>query len=81
MVFQSFLKDFPKPFLRGWLHEGLDFAGPRNRVHKKGDMLRAVQEQERGRVALDLKDVLLVDGEAVKLLAFQDRTEPNSETA
>ena len=50
-------------------------------MHKKGDMLRAVQEQERGRVALDLKDVLLVDGEAVKLLAFQDRTEPNSETA
>lgn len=36
------------------------------------DMLRAVLEQERGRVALDLKDVLLVDREAVKLLAFHE---------
>jgi hypothetical protein len=35
-------------------------------------MLRAVLEQERGRVALDLKDVLLVDREAEKLLAFHE---------
>jgi len=35
-------------------------------------MLRALLEQERSRVALDLKDVLLVDREAVKLLAFRE---------
>ena len=35
-------------------------------------MLRALLEQERSRVALDLKDVLLVDREAVKLLAFHE---------
>jgi len=47
---------------------------------KEVAMLRDVLEQERGREALDLKDVLLVDREAVKLLAFPNRTEPNSET-
>ena len=35
-------------------------------------MLRAVLEQERGRVALDLKDVLIVDREAVKRLAVHE---------
>jgi ABC-type transporter Mla MlaB component len=35
-------------------------------------MLRTLLEQERGRVALDLKDVLLVDREAVELLAFHE---------
>jgi hypothetical protein len=39
---------------------------------EKVDMLRAVLEQETGRVALDLKDVLLVDRDAVKLLAFHE---------
>jgi len=34
------------------------------------DMLRALLEQERNGVAVDLKDVLLVDREAVKLLAL-----------
>jgi len=38
------------------------------------DMLRALLEQERSAVAIDLKDVLLVDREAVKLLA---RSESN----
>ena len=38
------------------------------------DMLRAVLEQERSAVAIDLKDVLLVDREAVRLLA---RSETN----
>jgi len=33
-------------------------------------MLRGVLEQESGRVAIDLKNVLLVDREAVKLLAL-----------
>ena len=35
-------------------------------------MLRALLEQERGRVAIDLKDVLLVDRDAVKLLALRE---------
>lgn len=35
-------------------------------------MLRALLQQERSRVTLDLKDVLLVDREAVKLLAFHE---------
>jgi len=35
-------------------------------------MLRAVLEQERSQVALDLKDVLIVDREAVKLLALSE---------
>jgi hypothetical protein len=35
-------------------------------------MLRAVLEQESGRVALDLMGVLLVDRDAVKLLAFHE---------
>ena len=39
---------------------------------KEVDMLRDVLEQERRQVALDLKDVLLVDREAVKLLAFHE---------
>ena len=39
---------------------------------KEVAMLRDVLEQERGREALDLKDVLLVDREAVKLLAFHE---------
>lgn len=34
------------------------------------DMLQILLEQERSAVALDLKDVLLVDREAVKLLAL-----------
>jgi hypothetical protein len=34
------------------------------------DMLRALLEQETGAVAIDLKDVLLVDREAVRLLAL-----------
>jgi len=36
------------------------------------DMLRALLEQERSAVAIDLKDVLLVDREAVKLLALRE---------
>ncbi len=36
------------------------------------DMLRALLEQERSAVAIDLKDVLLVDREAVKLLAVRE---------
>ena len=36
------------------------------------DMLRAVLEQERGVVTIDLKDVLLVDREAVQLLALRE---------
>jgi len=36
------------------------------------DMLRALLEQERSVVAIDLKEVLLVDREAVKLLAFRE---------
>ena len=36
------------------------------------NMLRALLEQERGRVAIDLKDVLLVDRDAVKLLALRE---------
>ena len=38
------------------------------------DMLRGVLEQESGGFAIDLKNVLLVDREAVKLLAL---SEPN----
>ena len=36
------------------------------------DMLRAVLEQESGGFAIDLKNVLLVDREAVKLLALSE---------
>ena len=36
------------------------------------DMLRTLLEEERGAVAIDLKDVLLVDSEAVKLLAVRE---------
>ena len=36
------------------------------------DTLRGVLEQESGSFAIDLKNVLLVDGEAVKLLAFTE---------
>jgi hypothetical protein len=36
------------------------------------DMLRGVLEQEAGGFAVDLKNVLLVDREAVKLLAFSE---------
>jgi hypothetical protein len=36
------------------------------------DMLRGVLEQESGSFAIDLKNVLLVDREAVKLLAFSE---------
>jgi hypothetical protein len=36
------------------------------------DVIRALLEEERSRVAIDLKDVLLVDREAVKLLAFTE---------
>jgi hypothetical protein len=36
------------------------------------DMLRGVLEQESGGSAIDLKNVLLVDREAVRLLAFRE---------
>ena len=36
------------------------------------DLLRGLLEQERSAVAIDLKDVLLVDREAVKLLAVRE---------
>ena len=36
------------------------------------DVLRGLLEQERSAVAIDLKDVLLVDREAVKLLALRE---------
>ena len=36
------------------------------------DMLRGLLEQERSAVAIDLKDVLLVDREAVKFLALRE---------
>jgi len=36
------------------------------------DTLRALLEEERKTVAIDLKDVLLVDGEAVRLLALSE---------
>jgi hypothetical protein len=36
------------------------------------DMLRALLEEERRVVAIDLKEVLLVDREAVKLLALRE---------
>jgi anti-anti-sigma regulatory factor len=36
------------------------------------NMFRAVLEQESSAVAIDLRDVLLVDREAVKLLAFRE---------
>ena len=36
------------------------------------DMLRGVMEQESGGFAIDLKNVLLVDREAVKLLALSE---------
>jgi hypothetical protein len=36
------------------------------------DLLRTLLEQERSTVAIDLKDVLLVDREAVKLLALRE---------
>jgi anti-anti-sigma regulatory factor len=35
-------------------------------------MLRALLEQENGALTIDLKDVRLVDGEAVKLLAMHE---------
>lgn len=36
------------------------------------DLLRGLLEQETSALVLDLKDLLLVDGEAVKLLAFYE---------
>jgi hypothetical protein len=36
------------------------------------DLLRGLLEQERSAVAIDLKNVLLADREAVKLLAFRE---------
>ena len=36
------------------------------------DMLRDLLVKDRGAVAIDLNDVLLVDGEAVKLLALSE---------
>ena len=36
------------------------------------NMLRSLLEQERSAVAIDLKDVLLVDREAVQLLAIRE---------
>jgi len=41
------------------------------------DMLRGVLEQESGGFAIDLKNVVLVDREAVKLLALSRLTERN----
>jgi hypothetical protein len=39
---------------------------------KDVDLLRSLLEQERSVVAIDLKDVLLVDREAIKLLAMRE---------
>jgi ABC-type transporter Mla MlaB component len=39
---------------------------------KDVDLLRSVLEQEKGVVAIDLKDVLLVDRGAIKLLALSE---------
>jgi ABC-type transporter Mla MlaB component len=39
---------------------------------RNADMLRALLEKEVSSVAIDLKDVLLVDSEAVKLLAVTE---------
>jgi len=39
---------------------------------KDVDLLRSLLEQERTLVAIDLKDVLLVDREAVRLLALSE---------
>ena len=39
---------------------------------KDVDLLRSLLEQERSVVAIDLKDVLLVNREAVKLLALSE---------
>jgi anti-anti-sigma regulatory factor len=36
------------------------------------DLLRTLLEQERSAVAIDLKDIFLVDREAVKLLALRE---------
>src|ERR1700748_852888 len=36
------------------------------------DTLRALLEQEKGAVTIDLKDVLIVDREAIKLLAVRE---------
>ena len=44
------------------------------------DTLRELVERERGRVAIDLKEVVLVDREAVRLLPSAKSTESNSET-
>ena len=49
-----------------------DLAYQRRIAGQHVDTLRSLLEQERHRVALDLKDVLLVDREAVKLLAFHE---------
>ena len=38
------------------------------------DTLRASLEQERGAVAIDLKDILLVDSDAVRFLALLEST-------
>jgi hypothetical protein len=49
MVFQSFLKDFPKPFLRGWLHDGSRFRRDpgtgrmSGRTERKGKQMRSTQ--------------------------------------
>ena len=37
------------------------------------DTLRALLEQEKGIVAIDLKDVLIVGSEAIKFLAIHER--------
>ena len=39
---------------------------------KDVDLLRSLLEQERSVVAIDLKDVLIVDREAIKLLAMRE---------
>jgi hypothetical protein len=39
---------------------------------QNGDLLRALLEQETSKVALDLGNVRLVDGDAVKLLALSE---------
>ena len=43
------------------------------------DMLRDVLEQESGGFVIDLKNILLVDREAVKLLALSEANGLNSE--
>ena len=53
--------------------EGLVVLHVSGRIHTEHvDTLRELVERERGGVAIDLKDVLLVDRDAVKLLALRE---------